>query len=317
MAYPNFNDSFILHTDASEMGLGAVLYQRQNGQLRVIAYGSRTLTPAEKNYDLHSGKLEFLALKWAVYEQFRDYLYYAPSFVVYTDNNPLTYVLSSAKLNASGLRWVSELADFSFTIKYRPGKANGDADTLSRVPLDIESIMKSCTEEISSDIRQALTCEAQLFDKGEPNFITSLSTDPNVLSIDCLTNTVNPTTKVSINDLHQAQLNDQIVSRVHYYVNNGTRPLPKDISTEVPDVKRLLREWPKLELDNNGILIRNNDLVKQVVLPKKYRRLVIKELQEEMGHLGVDRVLDLTKQRFFWPRMQADINYYQKFMPMC
>ena len=317
MAYPNFNDSFILHTDASEMGLGAVLYQRQNGQLRVIAYGSRTLTPAEKNYHLHSGKLEFLALKWAVCEQFRDYLYYAPSFVVYTDNNPLTYVLSSAKLNASGLRWVSELADFNFTIKYRPGKANGDADTLSRVPLDIESIMKSCTEEISSEIRQALTCAAQLVDKGEPNFITSLSTDPNVLSIDCLSNTVNPTTKVNTNDLRQAQLNDQIVSRVHYYVNNGIRPLPKDISTEVPDVKRVLREWPKLELDNNGILIRNNGLVKQVVLPKKYHRLVIKELHEEMGHLGVDRVLDLTKQRFFWPRMEADIDYFIKNVCPC
>ena len=101
MAYPNFSDPFILHTDASEVGLGAVLYQRQNGLLRVIAYGSRTLSPAEKNYYLHSGKLEFLALKWAICDQFRDYLYYAPSFTVYTDNNPLTYVLSSAKLNVT------------------------------------------------------------------------------------------------------------------------------------------------------------------------------------------------------------------------
>ena len=66
MAYPDFNSPYILHTDASESGLGAVLYQHQNGLLRVIAYGSRTLTPAEKNYHLHSGKLEFLALKWAI-----------------------------------------------------------------------------------------------------------------------------------------------------------------------------------------------------------------------------------------------------------
>ena len=121
--------SHVLHTDASESGLGAVLYQEQNKVLRVIGYGSRTLTPAEKNYHLHSGKLEFLALKWAICEQFRDYLYYSPSFVVYTDNNPLTYVLSSAKLNATGLRWIGELADFNFTIRYRPGKTNVDADT--------------------------------------------------------------------------------------------------------------------------------------------------------------------------------------------
>ena len=142
MAYPNHSDPFMLHTDASEVGLGAVLYHRQNGFLRVIAYGSRTLSPAERNYYLHSGKLEFLALKWAICDQFRDYLYYAPSFTVYTDNNPLTYVLTSAKLNATGLRWVKELADLNFTIKYRPGKANNDADTLSRIP-DSESYMNT------------------------------------------------------------------------------------------------------------------------------------------------------------------------------
>ena len=83
---------------ASNGGLGAVLYQRQSGKMRVIGYGSRTLTTAEKNYHLHSGKLEFLALKWAVCEQFRDYLYYAPSFTVYTDNNPLTYTYQQRNL---------------------------------------------------------------------------------------------------------------------------------------------------------------------------------------------------------------------------
>ena len=96
MAYSNFEKPFVVHTDASKDGLGAVLYHHRNDILRVVAYGSRTLTPAEKNYHLHSGKLESLALKWAICDQFRDYLYYAPSFKVYTDNNPLTYVLSSA-----------------------------------------------------------------------------------------------------------------------------------------------------------------------------------------------------------------------------
>ena len=78
MAYPNFEKPFVLHTDASKDGLGAVLYQHRNDILRVVAYGSRTLTPAEKNYHLPSGKLEFLVLKWAICDQFRDYLYYAP-----------------------------------------------------------------------------------------------------------------------------------------------------------------------------------------------------------------------------------------------
>ena len=125
MAFPDFTKSYVLHTDASQEGLGAVLYQEQDGKLRVLGYASRTLTPSEKNYHMHAGKLEFLALKWEVTEKFRDYLYYSTSFTVYTDNNPLTYVLSSAKLSEVGHRWVAELADFNFNIKYRPSPVPG------------------------------------------------------------------------------------------------------------------------------------------------------------------------------------------------
>ena len=105
IAYPDFDIPFFLHTDASNQGLGAVLYQTHDGVDRVISYGSRTLSEAEKNYHLHSGKLEFLALKWAVTQRFSDYLIYGQhQFTVYTDNNPLTYILTTAKLNAISLQ---------------------------------------------------------------------------------------------------------------------------------------------------------------------------------------------------------------------
>jgi len=123
----------------------------QDGEIRVITYASRTLTPAEKNYHLHAGKLEFLALKWAITEQFCDYLYYAHKFTVYTDNNPLTYVLTSAKLNATSLHWVGELADYRFQIKYSPGKSNNDADTLSQLLLNIEDYIQTCSQGSSSE----------------------------------------------------------------------------------------------------------------------------------------------------------------------
>ena len=181
MAYPDPHTPYVLHTDASENGLGAVLYQEQDDVLRVIAYGSRTLTPAEKNYHLHSGKLEFLALKWAICEQFRDYLYYSPSFVVYTDNNPLTYVLSTAKLNATGFRWIGELADFNFTIRYRPGKMNTDADTLSRLLENMSEYMDSCTAETCLDELRAIVQSIQLEDKGKVTWVSSLTHDPTVL----------------------------------------------------------------------------------------------------------------------------------------
>ena len=114
LAFPDFDVPFVVHCDASEQGLGAVLYQKQEGVNRVISFASRSLTEPEKNYHLHSGKLEFLALKWALTERFADYLSYGPPFTVFTDNNPLTYVMSSAKLNATGLRWVAELSNLQF-----------------------------------------------------------------------------------------------------------------------------------------------------------------------------------------------------------
>lgn len=71
-------------------------------------------------------------MKWTICDK---YLYYAPIFTVYTDNNPLTYGLSTAKFNTVGHRWVGELADFHFTIKNRPDKVNADTDILSHYPV--------------------------------------------------------------------------------------------------------------------------------------------------------------------------------------
>ena len=136
LAYANYKKPFRLNTDASEKGLGAVLYQLQDDEtFRVIAYASRTLSKSERNYDAH--KLEFLALKWSVTQRFHEYLY-GGTFEVYTDNNPLTYVLTSAKLDAMGQRWIASLANYDFKIFYQSGHLNVDADSLNRILLDME-----------------------------------------------------------------------------------------------------------------------------------------------------------------------------------
>ena len=130
------------------------------------------LFSTKKNYHLHSGKLEFLAMKWAICEHFRDYLYYAPSFVVFTGNNPLTYVLSTAKLNATGHRWVGELAEFNFTIRYRPGKSNVDADTLTRhtTPSQDES-GAGCREQASPSTTEPTATQEYTQHNGEERTI--------------------------------------------------------------------------------------------------------------------------------------------------
>ena len=93
------------------------------------------MSKTERNYDAH--KLEFLALKWSITQRFHEYLYRG-TFEVYTDNNPLTYVLTSAKLDAMGQRWIASLANYDFKIFYWSGHLNVDADSLSRIPWDME-----------------------------------------------------------------------------------------------------------------------------------------------------------------------------------
>ena len=136
LAFPDFKKPFLLETDASGKGLGALLSQKQdNGRYHPVAYASQTMNETEQQY--HSNKQEFLALKWAVTEQFHEYLtLYGKNrneSVVRTDNNPLTNIFSSAYLDAAGHRWVDSSADYNFCLEYQKGKDNTVADFLSHM----------------------------------------------------------------------------------------------------------------------------------------------------------------------------------------
>ena len=119
LAFTDYTKDFLLETNASKEGLGAVLSQKEeDGQFHLVAYGSWALTTHEKNY--HSMMLEFLALKWAIMEHFKEYLLYQP-FLVKTDNNPLTYIMTTPNLDATGHQWVGALAKYDFCLEYQKG----------------------------------------------------------------------------------------------------------------------------------------------------------------------------------------------------
>ncbi|KAL0160010.1 hypothetical protein M9458_043735, partial [Cirrhinus mrigala] len=171
---------YVLHTDASTTGLGAVLYQEQEGQLRAIGYASRGLSRSESRYPAH--KLEFLALKWSVTEKFADYLY-GNQFTVVTDSNPLTYILTSAKLDATSYRWLAALSTFSFKLLYRPRSSEQGSDgplrTLHRdllLPcgfLPMEESSKSAKQPTKRRIatRANPVLDADPSEEGEDKFI--------------------------------------------------------------------------------------------------------------------------------------------------
>ena len=110
LAFAGYTNDFLLETVLSE--------KQEDGWFHLVVYGSWVLITHEKN--CHSMKLEFLVLKWAVTEHFKEYLPYQP-FLVKTDNNPLTYIMTTPNLDTMGHRWVSALAKYDFWLEYQKG----------------------------------------------------------------------------------------------------------------------------------------------------------------------------------------------------
>ena len=130
LAYPDPSKEYLLEMDASKLGLGAVLSQKQSdGRYHPVACGSRVLHGAEVNY--HSTKLEFLAMKWSI-KDFQTYLL-GCCFKVHTDNNPLTYFLTIPNMDAMKQRWINELAKYDFSLEYQKGKNNTVVNALIRI----------------------------------------------------------------------------------------------------------------------------------------------------------------------------------------
>ncbi|PFX26928.1 Retrovirus-related Pol polyprotein from transposon 17.6 [Stylophora pistillata] len=106
------------------------------------------------------------------------------------------------------------------------------------------------------------------------------------------------------------QREDPTIGKVIEFKQSGKRPTLQDKQRAPPDLRSLLREWKKLVVGEDGILRRRSGSNVQLVLPQKFHRAVFQELHEEMGHLGVERVLHLTRERFFRPRMKRDIEHF-------
>ena len=164
LAYPDYSKPFILETDASLKGLGAVLSQKgDDNEIRVVAYASRSLRPLEKSMrDYSLAKIELMALKWSVCDKFKDYLL-GSKFTVFTDNNPLCYIKSS-KLGATQIRWLSELVLYNLDIVYRTGKSNLVADALSCHPEVEEEIKNEVLPE--SDNEEWIAVSYQVEEQG-------------------------------------------------------------------------------------------------------------------------------------------------------
>lgn len=310
LGFADFTKPFILETDASHQGLGALLLQEQEGKTRVIAYASRSLRGPEKKRTAYSSmKLELLAVKWAVTEKFRDYLLSVP-FVVYTDNNPLSYIQTSAKLTAAEHHWQAELARFNFSIRYRSGRLNASADGLSRKPLQTETKEFTVIEEdeiadilqvtvLPCDLRHKLLKAAVCTTTAQVRYTSKYVESPILPSL-------------SSDAIQEAQRYDPVLGRVWQYIDRGRESTLGERRKEQPAVAKLLQQWDRIQVCS-GKLCRtlidpmSGEKVSQLLLPRTMREEVLQELHDRMGHQGIDRVEKLVRARFYWPNMRSDI----------
>ena len=302
LAFPDFNKPFEVHTDASTKALGAILYQEQEGIKRVIAYASRACTKAEQNYSAF--KLEYLALKWAITDKFKDYLS-GKHFIVLTDNNPLTHILTSAKLDATCQRWASQLGQFSFDIKYRAGLRNADADAMSRYPHEkLFDGAEECVRIDDKTVKAICSCIviSPFIDMLPIATLNKLET----IDVDDESQVL---AQKEVFEIRRSQRQGPLIERWRKAVID--RAVPNTYMTK--DDLTMKKQFQKLKI-RRGILFRNvkdeDREVEQLVLPQCFKEEVLRGLHSEVGHPGRERTLRLVRERFYWPGMSRDIDQY-------
>ena len=254
----------------------------------MISYTSKSLTKSETKYLVH--KLEFLCLKWAITKQFNKYLY-ENTFDVYTDNNPLTYVLTTAKLDAIEHRWITGLANYNFHIHYKSRKSNVEADALSRIDWEkgdetiqndsIQAIVTAAITEQGNDHIEAIPCSPQTIESllpsisdnaqivckavtqsSEKSHLTCMETDsflPETESKPGDSSQPDPALNpkcVTTSDWIETQSKDKIVGDVIKMYK--AKELQKGKGTDSQEMRQFLKQRNKLFLGNRILYCKNN-----------------------------------------------------------
>ena len=216
-------------------------------------------------------------------------------FDVFTNNNPLTYILTSAKLDVVGQRWVASLGPYNFSLHYNPGRQNTVVDSLSRIPWENAVFYN----EIDYNVVKAVVHKGEVNSSGniEPELIFD---DHKIYMKQLISNLAG---KMAKNQWKQEQQQDPKIGPVLKLVDRKKHLQYKTKKDDNPGSKIILRfkEHPRIV---DGLLYRKwlykTEMVYlQFILPTTYRRKTVVACHDEFGHLGMDKTLVLLQERFF------------------
>ena len=328
LAYPGYSKPFLLETDASLKGLGAVLSQKSDDDtVRVIAYASRSLRLGEKSMQNYSSaKIKLLALKWLVCEKFKDYLL-GSKFTVYTDNNPLVYVKTS-KLDTAQIRWLSELALYDFDIVYRMGKSNLVADALSQRPeLGNQVNQKGDQgsdeewEAVSYPVRTTgsipedhVSISIQVLSQEITSIVGGTKTDVRIWEcikilgsthkslgetepIEVRSSLVDIFSHVTPKEMADFQQADNQISMVYPWVQDGKTPTKAVLyKTRSKTTRKLFHQFERLTLKKevlHRLYVQEDMEYHQLVLPQRFHSKILWSVHNDMGHQGLEKMMEL------------------------
>ncbi|CAI5693980.1 unnamed protein product [Oreochromis niloticus] len=205
---------------------------------------------------------------------------------VYTDNNPLVH-LSTAKVGAVEQRWVAQLANYQFDIKYRPGQENVNADVLSRMPLQVQP------QDLVSPQRMGEGARVQA---------VNIDWDPG--------------------HWKSLQEQDPTLYKVRHYMAQGRTPSGEERRQESTAVLNYMRQWSRLEL-LEGVLVRRGvdsntyEVYYQILVPLQEQQLTWKAFHERNGHLGVAKTLSMLRRGFYWLQMEKRVRDWTASCERC
>lgn len=291
LAYPRDDTDFVLDTDASYCGIGAVLSQVQDGKERVVAYYSKSLSKAERNYCVT--RKELVAVNKAV-QHFHHHLY-GRHFKLRTDHAALTWLRSFKDPEGQVARWIERFSQYDYTSEHRPGIRHGNADGLSRRPC-YDLGCKHCTR-----LERMAIDEAQGDDRLQQ-----------------------PCHRVTaVNDsFRTGQQNDPVLQKVVEWVRNGKRPAFEETSRFDSTTKSYWAMFANL-LIKDGVLCRkfvgqHNEFLQRIV-PKKMVKDVMEQIPGGLtgGHYGVTKTLIKVKERFYWIGVSRDVKLWCMNCTVC